>query len=57
MDEVSRQLTELTDADAAAGHSLVDAVAALYKAIEFAARVNALCQQHGELFREFLDTL
>jgi hypothetical protein len=42
---------------AAAGRSMIDAVTALTDAINRAAEIGELTQRHGDLWREFLDTL
>jgi hypothetical protein len=44
-------------AHAAAGQNLIDAVTALTTAIRQSNEIGVLFTQHGDLFREFLDTL
>jgi len=41
----------------AAGKDLIDAVTALQIAIQQSNEIGVLFTQHGDLFREFLDTL
>jgi len=45
------------EAQVAAGRNLIDAVAALTTAIERSNELMPLFLQHGDAFREFLDTL
>lgn len=59
--DVNKRLDEAMvrsrEAHATAGHDLLDAVRALTDAIDRSTEITALCLQHGDLFREFLDTL
>jgi hypothetical protein len=59
--EVSAQLDATAaahrEAQQAAARGLIDAVTTLTIAINQAAEIGALNQRHGDLWREFLDTL
>jgi hypothetical protein len=59
--EVSARMDQLMAehrmAHAAAGQNLIDAVTALTTAIRQSNEIGVLFTQHGDLFREFLDTL
>lgn len=54
MDQV---MAEHRAAHAAAGQNLINAVTALTDAIRQSNEIGVLFAQHGDLFREFLDTL
>jgi len=61
MGEVSARMDQLMAehraAHAVAGQNLIDAVTALTTAIRQSNEIGFLFTQHGDLFREFLDTL
>lgn len=54
MGALSREM-DLMAGQSLASHS--NAVTALTEAIRYSAEMHKLCTQHGDLFREFLDTL
>lgn len=54
MGEVSREMDMMATRNLAS-HS--PAVEALTAALNYSAEMHRLCTQHGDLFREFLDTL
>lgn len=61
MGEISARMNQLMiehhAAHTDAAQNLVDAITALTTAIQQSSEVLALFTQHGDLFREFLDTL
>lgn len=61
MGEVSREMDQMAEenrtAQTATARNLIDAVTALTDAMRYSAEMGRLCRQHGDLFREFLDTL
>lgn len=54
---IDQTMTRHRAANAAAGQNLIDAVTALTQAIQQSNELDVLSKQHGDLFREFLDTL
>ena len=61
MGEISAQIEATVarhrEAQIAAGRNMIDAVTALTAAIDRSNELWPLFQQHGDAFREFLDTL
>jgi hypothetical protein len=55
--ELDATLVRHRAAQAEAGRSILDAATALTDAINRAAEIGELTQRHGDLWREFLDTL
>ena len=54
---IDQTMTAHHAAQGAAARNLAELGNALIAAIDHAAEITSLCRQHGDLWREFLDTL
>ena len=61
MGEISSQIRAAAaarrSAQMAEAQHMVDAITALNNAMDYSAEMGRLCEEHGDAFREFLDTL